>query len=138
MLQVFDDSFQRKRVPYKDFGYVEHRFLQHPVYEYRFLGIQNEEGGMKSFMVLREERYDGAKICKIVDFYGPYEEIIDTASMKITMNLWIYIATVFRRNIYLQQVFHGAKRRKQLSQIILLHLNKKIQIFTLRHLCGDS
>ena len=46
-------------------------------------------------------------------------------SMKITMNLWIYIATVFRRNIYLQQVFHGAKRRKQLSQIILLHLNKK-------------
>lgn len=80
LLQVYDDSFQRKRVPYKDFGYVEHRFLQHPIYEYRFLGIKNEDGSIKSFMVLREEQYDGAKICKIVDFYGPYEEIIDTAS----------------------------------------------------------
>jgi len=44
------------------------------------LGIQNEEGVIKAFFVVREVEHDGAKACKIVDYYGPYEEIIDTAS----------------------------------------------------------
>lgn len=77
---IYNDALQRRRVPYKDFNYVVHRFMQHPIYTYRFLGIQNEEGVIKAFFVVREVEHDGAKACKIVDYYGPYEEIIDTAS----------------------------------------------------------
>ena len=77
---IYDDALQRKRVPYKDFNYVVHRFIQHPIYSYRFFGIENEKGVIKAFFVVREVEHDGAKVCKIVDYYGPYEEIIDTAS----------------------------------------------------------
>lgn len=77
---IYDDTFQRRRIPYKDFEYIVHRFLHHPVFSYRFLGIKNENGSMKAFIIIREVEYNGAKACKIVDYYGPYEEIIDTAS----------------------------------------------------------
>lgn len=78
--EIYNDELQRRRIPYKDFDYLVHRYIEHPIYEYRFLGIQNEDGIIKAFMVVREVEYNNAKIGKIVDYYGPYEEIAGTAS----------------------------------------------------------
>lgn len=55
-------------------AYIEHRYYQHPYYDYKLWGIQGEQG-IRSILVAREEFAEGACILRIVDFLGRDEEL---------------------------------------------------------------
>jgi len=59
----------RERVPYKDFAYIQKRYFQHPVYEYRVLAVEKNDVIM-AVVVTRDQTYNGKTAVRIVDFIG--------------------------------------------------------------------
>lgn len=55
-------------VPYKDEGYLDHRFFRHPVYDYRVYGLR--QGTASALLVTRVQEHDGARALRIVDWLG--------------------------------------------------------------------
>ena len=72
--EVFCCGAYRDRVPYKDAGYLERRYFQHPVYSYDVCGIDTG-AGVGSILVFRELAVEGAKVLRIVDFIGDQEHL---------------------------------------------------------------
>ena len=72
--EVFFCEAYRDRVPYKDAGYLERRYFQHPVYFYDVCGIDTG-AGVGSILVFRELAVEGAKVLRIVDFIGDQEHL---------------------------------------------------------------
>lgn len=59
---------------YKDYprrspAYIKHRYYEHPYYEYKVWGICCDHE-VKSAVVMREEEVMGAKVLRMVDFFG--------------------------------------------------------------------
>lgn len=63
-----------KDYPRRSPAYIEHRYYQHPYFSYKIWGLQSEDG-MKSAFVAREETLEGAKVLRIVDFFGRDEDL---------------------------------------------------------------
>ncbi len=64
---------------YKDYprrspAYIEHRYYEHPYFNYKLWGIQSKDG-MKSAFASREEVVGEAKILRIVDFFGRDDDL---------------------------------------------------------------
>lgn len=59
----------------KDYAYIEKRYFEHPIYQYDKWKIIDEEGRSSSVMVTRDEMVQDRKICKIVDYYGNFEDL---------------------------------------------------------------
>lgn len=55
--------------PRRSPAYIEHRYYQHPYYDYKLWGIQGKHG-IRSALAAREEFTDGARVLRIVDFFG--------------------------------------------------------------------
>ena len=55
--------------PYRDEGYIRHRYFEHPYYRYNVYGIINH-GKKEAVFIGRENIANGAKCFRIVDFYG--------------------------------------------------------------------
>lgn len=72
--QEFTDRFamelHKERKPYKDLWYIQHRYYQHPVYQYLVFGIDKGTEKFESVIVAREIKQNSAKILRIVDFIG--------------------------------------------------------------------
>lgn len=77
---IIDDDLQRSKIPYKDLNYIIHRYMEHPVYHYEMIGIQDKEGRIRSIVVGREVSYEGARVYKIIDYLGHFEDLIGTAA----------------------------------------------------------
>lgn len=69
---VFNPDICKDSYPYKDKWYVEHRFFNHPIYNYELYGIKRNEQ-VEAFFVCREVEYQQTKILRIVDYYGKIE-----------------------------------------------------------------
>lgn len=64
---------------YKDYprrspAYIRHRYYEHPYYTYKVWGICRDQR-IKGALVAREETACGAKILRIVDYFGRDEEL---------------------------------------------------------------
>lgn len=68
----FSDS-----LPYKDAWYIEKRYFNHPVYQYKVLSINNNLGQVNSILITREIECNGAKVLRIVDFIGDYNQLAE-------------------------------------------------------------
>lgn len=60
--------------PYRDERYILHRYWEHPVYEYQYFAIMNEEE-CKGLLIGRELDVCGTQCFRIVDFYGEANEL---------------------------------------------------------------
>lgn len=54
--------------PYKDIWYINHRYFNHPIYEYDLFGLKHNEE--KALIVIRLQDYADSRIARIVDFIG--------------------------------------------------------------------
>lgn len=69
--QLFDITEDKSASPYKDEWYINHRYFQHPDYQYQVYGLM-EEGSEKAgaILICREQPYNGAVALRIVDYIG--------------------------------------------------------------------
>lgn len=65
----YDFSRNEDAFPYKDEWYINHRYFEHPIYEYQVYGLE-ENNAVKAFLVCREQEYDSTKVLRIVDYVG--------------------------------------------------------------------
>lgn len=72
--EAFDVRKYKNTIPYKDDWYINHRFFQHPIYNYHLYGIE-KEGKADAVFVLRNEHYNERIAIRMVDFIGN-EEVI--------------------------------------------------------------
>ncbi len=56
--------------PSKDYEYIQWRYFNHPIFEYEIWKITNPDSVAEGVLITRNEQANGAKSCKIVDFYG--------------------------------------------------------------------
>ncbi len=62
-------------IPVKDYHYLEKRYFQHPVFEYKAYAIRLGEL-CRTAIIAREVEYNNAKVLRIVDFIGYDEDLI--------------------------------------------------------------
>lgn len=70
------EMFETYYAPPKTPTYVKHRYLKHPFYEYRLLGIYRESK-LQTVWVVRDAQALGHSCIRIVDILGNMEEITD-------------------------------------------------------------
>ena len=77
----FDIASFSDSLPYKDSWYIEKRYFNHPIYQYKVVGIVNSLRQINSILITREIECNGVKILRIVDFIGDYNQLseIDNA-----------------------------------------------------------
>ena len=72
--EYFDFDKYNLSVPFKDLNYFNHRYIQHPVYNYDLYGsFKGTE--LLSIVVVRVSSYQGSTCMRIVDFYGEEETL---------------------------------------------------------------
>lgn len=55
--------------PFKDYWYIDHRFFEHPVYEYEVYGIKKDDK-VGALFVLRNQQYEDRIATRFVDYIG--------------------------------------------------------------------
>lgn len=68
--EKFDFDSYGDVVPYKDAWYVERRYFNHPIYEYEVYGLSHQGEKTEAILVCREQRHNGTKVLRIVDYIG--------------------------------------------------------------------
>lgn len=76
--KIILDEEQRKKAPYKDLSYLIHRYMQHPIYHYDLLGIQDHGKDIRCIIVGRMVEYEGTNVYKIIDILGDFKELKGT------------------------------------------------------------
>lgn len=71
---IADEAVPAYYRPFKSKTYLINRFAKHPVYQYHFYGIY-EENDLKSILVGKYVEINGGKILRIVDVLGSLEEV---------------------------------------------------------------
>ncbi|WP_287331572.1 hypothetical protein [Parabacteroides sp.] len=70
---------QQYKSPRKSFDFFSHRYLQHPVYQYQFWGVQNGVNLLGVF-VTRDLSHNSSCVLRIVDYIGDIEAIANTGA----------------------------------------------------------
>lgn len=70
MRQIISEDALANHIMSKDYGYIQHRYFDHPLYRYDIWKIVDPNGKAHSILITREETQFSKKICKIVDYYG--------------------------------------------------------------------
>lgn len=70
MKQVISEKELESHIMSKDYGYIQRRYFEHPVYRYDVWKILDPDGKAYSILITREEEQYDKKICKIIDYYG--------------------------------------------------------------------
>ena len=69
------DKFDFKSLPnlpmYKDEWYIEHRYFNHPYYNFNVWGIERTPGHITGLLIGRVIHCNDSNALRIVDFYGP-------------------------------------------------------------------
>ncbi len=73
--RFFDPTWFQIARPHKDAWYVEHRYFRHPYFRFNIWGIEGVPGRMQGALVGRVVEQDGARVLRIVDFFGPDEAL---------------------------------------------------------------
>ncbi len=77
MLAHFTPEDYKANRPYKDAGYIEYRYFDHPVYEYQVYGAQAADGHASSLLVTREIACGGSRVIRIIDLIGRREDFAE-------------------------------------------------------------
>ena len=70
---IISEEYLLKSSPRKDYNYIKWRYWEHPVFTYNKWCIWSPDGKRVSVFFTREEKYNSAKSCKLVDYYGQDE-----------------------------------------------------------------
>lgn len=70
------DGFDTFYYPEKNVAYITNRYINHPFYQYKLIGIY-QKGKLVTIWVIRETAVDGNKCIRIVDIIGNMEGICD-------------------------------------------------------------
>lgn len=70
MKQVISEEELANHIMSKDYGYIQHRYFEHPIYQYDVWKIVDAIGNAHSILITREESQFNKKVCKIIDYYG--------------------------------------------------------------------
>ncbi len=66
-----------KYFPHKSKEFIIHRYLNHPIYDYKIMAIiEGTKTKSTSFFVMREIKIEGIHILRIVDWIGEFENIL--------------------------------------------------------------
>lgn len=63
-------GLEAQRVPVKDSWYFMRRYVEHPVYHYRFDAVTCPQEGASGVFISREIQQSGAKVLRIIDYVG--------------------------------------------------------------------
>ncbi len=74
MKQIITEEMLAGSVMSKDYAYIEKRYFEHPVYQYDKWKVVDRDGNSASILVTRDETALDSKICKIVDYYGDWND----------------------------------------------------------------
>ena len=74
VFQLDYDKQQEVR-PQKGLQYIEHRFFNHPVYQYKVYGIKDNCAKINSLLFMRAISCNHSKVLRIVDFIGNTEDL---------------------------------------------------------------
>ena len=67
----FELEVRLQDIPFKDSKYVQKRFFNHPIYEYRIYGLRSlGSEQIEAVVVCREQAYSGEKVLRVVDYIG--------------------------------------------------------------------
>lgn len=66
----FDFERRYTKLPYKSKKFIQKRYFDHPIYQYRKWMLEDQNGVVKGLLFGREIAYDNAKILRLVDFRG--------------------------------------------------------------------
>lgn len=69
--KFFDFNEFVNMVPFKDAWYLNRRYFKHPIYQYQIYGLSRKDK-IDAILVAREQKYNGSKILRIVDYIGNY------------------------------------------------------------------
>ncbi|MDE7297666.1 MAG: hypothetical protein K2N94_02410 [Lachnospiraceae bacterium] len=61
--------------PYKDFAYIEHRYMEHPVYQYDIWNIADAAVRTNSVLITRKVWHKDSNVIKIIDFIGEGQDL---------------------------------------------------------------
>lgn len=76
--EFFEGDYCVNAVPYKDFWYVNKKFLQHPIYEYSLYAVVDNEDATRAIFVVRRQDANGKQCLRMVDYIGDFTAISHT------------------------------------------------------------
>lgn len=105
----FDYTFESttESVPFKDKNYYLKRFLNHPIYKYKPIGIYFE-GNIKAVIITREQALNDSKILRLVDFIG------DEKYLKFVSGQ-LYNLLIANDYEYIDFICHGFNKKELLN-----------------------
>ena len=74
MKEIISEDFLLNQIMSKDYKYINHRYFEHPLYNYDYWKIVKDDGVSNSVLITREECLGASKCCKIVDYYGDIDD----------------------------------------------------------------
>ena len=66
---------EREHKPFKDWWYVERRYIKYPWHKYSFYGVENPNGQVSAVLVVREIEHLGVSMLRISDCLGNYADL---------------------------------------------------------------
>lgn len=66
----FEEYSEKGKRPIKSKSYIQKRYFEHPVYDYKVFGVINQNNKAKTIIVLRIQEYSDAKVIRFVDCIG--------------------------------------------------------------------
>lgn len=78
---VVRESHLREQLPYKSIDYIVKRYFEfpYPQYHYEMWGIRKSKNAYSTFIIMREQKVEGAKVGRIVDIIGSVDELPEVA-----------------------------------------------------------
>ncbi len=68
IIAFYNPEKNKEMTPYKDIWYIEHRYINHPVYEYLIYGISNKE--IEAILIMKRVGAEGRTVLRVVDYLG--------------------------------------------------------------------
>lgn len=75
--RYFDVTKYKEILPYKDYGYIEHRYYNHIKYSYKIFGIKNHDF-VDAVVIGRDFEANEKKVFRIIDFLGNEDSFAGT------------------------------------------------------------
>ena len=69
VMKKFDCRKYVHTTPYKDYWYINHRFFNHPIYDYDVYGIERD-GNVDALIIFRKQIYEDRIAIRFVDYIG--------------------------------------------------------------------
>ncbi len=71
-------DLQHNYRPKKTITYLVNRYQNHPIYQYKFIGLNNKDNDLKAIFVVREVEAQNGLCLRVIDIYG---DVTNTASL---------------------------------------------------------